>query len=94
MKQTKVCTACKETKPLSEFYADRRMSDGHASRCKSCQRQTMRERKAQNKEAQRRYREQNREALRAYNRQYFQEHKEARAEAQRQYRARRKAEAE
>jgi len=36
MKQTKVCTACKETKPLSEFYADKRQRDGHYSSCKAC----------------------------------------------------------
>jgi len=36
--QSKKCTACCKVKSLNEFYADRRMSDGHYSQCKSCTR--------------------------------------------------------
>ena len=32
----KHCTACKELKPLSDYYNDNRRSDGKRSKCKSC----------------------------------------------------------
>lgn len=34
--ETKTCSACGETKPLSEFYKDKKSSDGHKSQCKHC----------------------------------------------------------
>ncbi len=35
---TKKCFKCGEVKPLSEFYKDRRMNDGHLGKCKDCTR--------------------------------------------------------
>lgn len=32
----KTCTQCQERKPLSEFYADKKMRDGRKSWCKKC----------------------------------------------------------
>jgi len=32
----KHCTGCKELKPLSDYYGDKRRSDGKRSKCKSC----------------------------------------------------------
>jgi 5-methylcytosine-specific restriction endonuclease McrA len=32
----KTCTKCQQTKPLEEFYAERRNKDGRIPRCKSC----------------------------------------------------------
>lgn len=32
----KACTRCGETKPLENFYSDRRSSDGKQGRCKPC----------------------------------------------------------
>ncbi len=32
----KTCTTCGETKPLSEYYNDRRASDDKVSRCAAC----------------------------------------------------------
>lgn len=39
----KICNECGEEKPLNEFYAHRRMKDGHFNRCKSCDRARSRE---------------------------------------------------
>lgn len=34
--QTKTCICCGETKPLTEFYRDKKATDGHQSYCKRC----------------------------------------------------------
>jgi hypothetical protein len=34
----KVCSVCGATKHLSQFPLDKRAADGHASRCKTCNR--------------------------------------------------------
>lgn len=39
----KRCFKCEEVKPLSEFYKDRSMADGHRNSCKACYRQDRRE---------------------------------------------------
>lgn len=36
MTQTKTCSACKETKPVSEFYRRGGGKPGHRYRCKAC----------------------------------------------------------
>ncbi len=33
---TKHCKACKQELPLSSFYSDKRLKDGHRSKCKAC----------------------------------------------------------
>lgn len=32
----KKCKACLEDKPLTEFYKNIKMNDGHVSKCKKC----------------------------------------------------------
>lgn len=32
----KICSECKQEKPLNEFYGERRRKDGKMSRCKEC----------------------------------------------------------
>ena len=36
MVETKTCTKCGSTKPLSEFHKDKSKPDGHCPRCKEC----------------------------------------------------------
>ena len=49
----KTCTCCKETKELSEFSPDNRISSGFQSRCKKCFATIMRDRRRANPEAHR-----------------------------------------
>ena len=41
---TKICSCCKQEKPLSEFTKDKRSKDGHFRECKECKNRKMRER--------------------------------------------------
>ena len=34
--ETKTCICCGETKPITEFYKDKKATDGHQSYCKRC----------------------------------------------------------
>lgn len=38
MKNTKKCSGCQEEKPLSDFYKNKRMNDGHSIYCVDCTR--------------------------------------------------------
>jgi 5-methylcytosine-specific restriction endonuclease McrA len=49
----KTCTCCKETKELSEFSPDKRISSGFQSRCKKCFAAIVREKRRANPEAHR-----------------------------------------
>lgn len=40
----KTCTGCHEEKPIEEFSLDRKLSDGHNTRCKACVSRYMRAR--------------------------------------------------
>jgi len=46
----KVCSKCKEVKPVSEFYESKRTNNGLASQCKKCQKESQKEQKAWLKE--------------------------------------------
>jgi hypothetical protein len=39
----KACFRCSEVKPLSEFYTNPRLADGHLGKCKECARRDVRE---------------------------------------------------
>lgn len=47
----KTCNHCGETKPASEFYANRGMADGRLKQCKVCTRASQKARAAANREA-------------------------------------------
>ena len=46
----KTCRKCKETKPLTEYYKDKGMKDGHLNTCKKCRLEQMKEYNSENKE--------------------------------------------
>ena len=47
----RTCTACKETKPVTEYWPDRRRKSGLMARCKSCKTQDRRTWRQRNPEA-------------------------------------------
>lgn len=57
----KICSKCKEKKPLVEFYKNKTKKDGHANRCIGCK-----------KKIQKKYRQDNIDKVRAYERKYYQ----------------------
>lgn len=65
MEETKTCSQCSKTKPLSEFSKRASSKDGHTSYCKACAR-----------EYSRHYRAENREREKARHLQYYAGHKE------------------
>lgn len=69
---TKICSKCKEDKPLGEFGKNQRNKDGLNYSCKLCER-----------ERDRRYREENREKRRENDRRYEVENREYRVERNR-----------
>jgi hypothetical protein len=46
----KLCTSCKQTKLLNEFYQDKNSKDGYAWQCKECHSQKAKERYQKNKD--------------------------------------------
>jgi 5-methylcytosine-specific restriction endonuclease McrA len=70
MDETKKCSMCKETKPVTEFFKDKRARGGLYSCCKSCHRKKTK-----------RYYEENRAKVLERSRRYQQEHPEKRKEA-------------
>lgn len=47
----KTCTKCKETKPLSKFYAEKKAKDGKTSQCGTCLAEKARRRYTRNPKA-------------------------------------------
>lgn len=91
----KVCSNCKEEKPVNLFYKDKRVSSGFTSQCKSCinekQRKRVNKKRSENPE----WAEKQRESVRAYSssdkgkkrkRRYYRENKELYSEATKRYR--------
>lgn len=64
--KTKTCNWCKETKPISEFYKDKRNKDGLRGHCIACHKAYLA-----------RYRDTNKEKLKKSKAEYFQRTKEA-----------------
>lgn len=74
---TKVCSKCKQTKPLSDFHRDKTTPDGYYGQCKLCKnaRHSL-------------WRAEHREEERARSREYTRSHRDEMTEYMRQWRAR------
>jgi hypothetical protein len=98
----KTCTKCSETKPLDQFYRDKKTRDGCTIQCKACRKaydQANRETIAQrqraynvanaeaNAEYQRNYRRANAQAIASRRRDYIAANAQAISSRQRNYRA-------
>ena len=87
----KTCTKCGEAKPLEEFYADKRATDGRISRCKPCHNEANRASRGKNPEpsraSARRYKAKNRDAVLEQTRQWKALNVEHRRAYQRAYSA-------
>ena len=90
MSASKVCTQCREEKPLSEFCKDGRRKDGRGSKCKPCVRDINRAWEGRNEESRlqkrRAWREANRDHLAQYHAKYREEHLDEITARQSQYR--------
>ena len=75
----KICTKCKQEKPLEEFSRDRAKKDGLRPSCKTCDRP-----------ARMQYAEKNRGRKREYDKQYTKKNKERKREYDKQYREKNK----
>src|SRR3989304_309034 len=73
----KLCSRCKQQKPLSSFPRNRSRLDGYSQYCKSCNNQINGDARRRDperfKEYQRRYREKNRERRRKYDKERMRE---------------------
>jgi 5-methylcytosine-specific restriction endonuclease McrA len=74
----KICSRCKEWKPISHFSKRLLSRDGYQAYCKSCSSTRVREWNQENLERIRAYNESRREGLREYLRRYNEAHREER----------------
>lgn len=76
----KICRICKENKPISEFYINKAMRDGHINRCKRCCYIASKKYKASHRELYRecakKYANKNRQKIREASRRYYADNKE------------------
>lgn len=91
---SKRCTGCNQTKPLDEFYKDRRNSDGRYSECKDCIKQRRKQDAPKRRAAANARRAADPEAARSRDRAYYRAHRQERIDAQMRYLARQRAEKE
>ena len=82
----KVCKSCGEKKPLSEFYKEKRMKDGHFNQCKSCRKEWYHENKEKAKENMKKWREENKQKRKEYMKKYQKENREKIKEYQKEWR--------
>jgi hypothetical protein len=72
----KICTKCKVEKPATEFYKDKRKTDGLRSWCIECQKQDNKKRESSYNETRRNYRLTHKEESRSKKRDYYKQNKE------------------
>ena len=82
----KVCSGCKETKGLEEFYKNKSQKDGLENQCKDCRKKYRQNNKEKIAERQRKWNQENKERIAERNKKYYQENKERIVKRQRKYR--------
>ena len=85
MSDAKVCTKCKEEKPRSEFYKNRRVKDGFQNQCKVCEKQYYQENREKILNRAKQHYQENREKILDYAKQHYQENKEKLPDYRKQY---------
>jgi len=81
----KVCSKCRQPKPLSEFRSNRRRKDGLHPQCKSCERDYALANKERIDAYQKQYQEQNRERISAHHAEYRKQNAEHLREMRQQW---------
>ena len=88
--ETKICSNCKQEKPISEFPKCKRNKDGLDTHCMDCRNKKNRAYREKNKEkvkeARKRYYESNKEHILEQKKVYADSHKEQKAEYDKKYR--------
>ena len=88
-KKTKVCSKCKEEKPITEFGKDKGRKDGRKYNCKVCRRESQKKYYEDNQEKERarikKYKEDNREKISAWRKKYYEENPEKVRASQKKY---------
>lgn len=74
MGESKICTKCKQEKPIVEFCKNKRQKDGYDYRCKACRKEYITA-----------YQKENSKKLREYWKNYHRNHKEKRNQQSRDY---------
>ena len=82
---SKVCSRCKEEKPLEAFGKDRSKKDGLHNQCKGCRKQCHQENREKKSEYGKQYYQDNREKISEYAKQHRQENREYYSEYAKQY---------
>jgi len=82
---SKVCSNCREEKPLEAFNKDRSRKDGLEYQCKVCKKQYYQENREKIQEYAKQYYQENREKKLGYFKQYYQENREQMLECAKQY---------
>lgn len=77
---TKFCNICQNEKPIQEFYKDKTSNDGYRSKCKICDKLTMKKWRTNNREkhkaSSQSYRESNKEKCKEAKKVYYEANKE------------------
>ena len=85
MNKTKICSKCKQLKPLKDFVKNKNEKDGFHYRCKECDKKWREKNKHWRKKYMKIWRTKNKKHLKNYNKKYKSEHKEEVKIQQKQY---------
>ena len=85
MEKDKICSKCKESKPLSKFSKDKQKSDGYRPSCKECSKKRYEDNKGKVLEQMKKWYLKNKEEIIKRKNEYREEHKEEIRKTQKKY---------